>query len=68
MLIYVFRRDENMLFSVPEVTLRKISEIHLISHPGIFAEGHSYRGVLGESSETLRKLHVSAKFPHQEIN
>ena len=49
-------------------TLRKIPKFHLISLCGNFVERHSFRRVLGESPETLRKLCLSTKFPHHEIS
>ena len=39
----------------------------MISWCGNFEERHSFRIVLGESPETMRKLCLSAKFPPQEI-
>ena len=47
--------------------LRKILQFHLISWCGNFMERHSFRIVLGHSPETMRKLCLSTKFPHQEI-
>ena len=41
---------------------------HLISWYGNFAERHIFRIVSGDLPETLRKLCLSAKFPHQEIS
>ena len=38
-----------------------------IPREGNFAERHSFRRVLGESSDTFRRLCLSAKSPHQEI-
>ena len=43
------------------------AKFHLILWHGKFAEKRSFRRVLGRSPETLRKLYLSAKFPHQEI-
>ena len=34
---------------------------------GNFAERHSFCIVSGDSPETIRKMCLSAKFPHQEI-
>ena len=48
-------------------SMRKIRKFHLISWWGNIVERHSFRRVSGESHETLRKLCLSAKFPHQEI-
>ena len=55
-----------------EVSLRKKPKFdliswHLISWCGNFVERHSFRKASGESPETLRKLCLSTKFPHQEI-
>ena len=44
-------------------TLRKISSFHLNCWCGNFVERHSFRIV----SETMEKLCLSEKFPHQEI-
>ena len=48
-------------------SLRKIPKFYLIYWFGNFVERHSFGTVLGESPETLRKLCLSTKFPHQEI-
>ena len=48
-------------------TLCKMSQLHLISWRGNFAERHSFRIILGDSPETMRKLCLSGKFLHQEI-
>ena len=50
------------------LTLHKIPKLHLISWCGNFVERHSFRRVSDESSETLRKLYLSTKFPLQEIH
>ena len=47
--------------------LRKILKFNLIYWCRDFAEMDSFRRVSGKLSETLRKLCISAKFPHQEI-
>ena len=49
------------------LTLRKIPYFHLISWSKNFVEKHSFRIVSGKSPETMRKLCLSAKSPHQEI-
>ena len=51
------------------ITLHKILEFDQISWCGNFLETvrHSFCRVLGESPETLQKLCLSTKFPHQEI-
>ena len=49
------------------LTLHKMSLFHLISWCGSFVERHSFRIFSGESLETMRKLCLSTKFPHQEI-
>ena len=57
-----------ILFSVIwNLILRKMRWSHLISWTWIFMESHSFRIVSGESPETMRKLCLSTKFPHQEI-
>ena len=45
----------------------KYRNFNLISWCGNFVEMHSFRRVSGDSPETLRKLYLSTKFPHQEI-
>ena len=50
------------------ITLRKLPWFHLISWCGNFVERHSFYIVLGESPETMRKLCLFTKFPHQEIS
>ena len=47
--------------------LRKMPQSHLISWCRNFVERYSFRIVLGESPETMRKLCLSTKFPHLEI-
>ena len=47
--------------------LRKIPSFHLISWCGNFVERHSFLIVSGDSPETMWKLCLSTKFPHQEI-
>ena len=49
-------------------TLYRISKFQLISWSGYFTERYSFRRVSGESPETLRRLCLSTKFPHQEIS
>ena len=48
-------------------SLCKIRQFHLISWCGNFVERQSFRTNSGESPETMRKLCLSTKFPHQEI-
>ena len=48
-------------------TLRKIVLFQLISWCGNFVERHSFRIVLGDLPNTMRKLCLSTKFPHQKI-
>ena len=48
--------------------MRKIPSLHLISWCENFVDKHSVRIVLGNSPETMRKLCVATKFPHQEIS
>ena len=50
-----------------KLTLPKIQIFPLISWCGKFVETHSLQRVFGNSSETLQKLCVSTKFPHQQI-
>ena len=47
--------------------LQKIPWFDLISWCGNFAERHSFRIVSGELPETMQKLCLPTKFPHQEI-
>ena len=49
------------------LALRKIPKFHLISWRGNFEERHSFGIVLEESPETMQKLCLSSKFPHQDI-
>ena len=49
------------------VSLLEIPYFHLMSWCESFLERHNFRVVLGESPETMRKLCLSTKFPHQEI-
>ena len=47
--------------------LRKIPEFNLISWRENFMKRHNFRRVSGKSTETVRKLYLSTKCPHQEI-
>ena len=47
--------------------LSNILKFHLISWCGNFVKRHSFRRVLGDSPEIMRKLCLSTKFPHQKI-
>ena len=49
------------------LSLLKIPKFYLIFWSGNFWERYSFRIVSGESPETMRKLCLSLKFPHQEI-
>ena len=49
------------------VSLRKLLWFHLISWYGKFVETRNFRRVSKESPETVRKLSISTKFPHQKI-
>ena len=44
-----------------------IPRFQLIVWCGNFVERHSFHRVLGELSEIVRKLYLSAKFPDQKI-
>ena len=46
----------------------KNTAMHLISLCGNFVERHSFSIVSGKSPETMRKLCLPTKFPHQEIS
>ena len=48
-------------------SLRKIPQFHLISWCEYFVEKHSFRIASANSPETMRKLRLSKKLPHQEI-
>ena len=62
----IFQNQENV--NRPYlITLDKILQFHLISWRGNFVEAHNFRRILVESPDTLRKLSISTKFPHQEI-
>ena len=52
---------------ITQLLLGKKPQFHLISWYGNFAERHSFRIISDDSPETIRKLCLSAKFPHQEI-
>ena len=45
---------------------RAYSAKNMVISPN-FAERHSFHIVSGDSPKTMRKLYLSAKFPHQEI-
>ena len=47
--------------------LSKISKFNLISWCGNFVEMHNFCRASGNLPETLQKLCISTKFPHQEI-
>ena len=49
------------------ISLHKILKFHLNSFCRNIGENHSFHKVSGELPETLRKLRLSTKFPHQEI-
>ena len=60
----------NQIMAYPENSsrsLRKVPLLHPISWCGNFVESHSFHIVSGDSPETMRKLCLSTKFPHQEI-
>ena len=46
---------------------KKNAQYKYFSWCGNFVERHRFRIVWGESPETMRKLHLSRKFPHYEI-
>ena len=50
-----------------ECTLHKIPQVQLFSWGAKFLETHSFQRYLNESPETLQKLCVFTKFPHQKI-
>ena len=56
-----------LTIKTPERPLRKIPKFHLISWCGNFVERQSFHIASGESLETMRKLYLSTKFPHQDI-
>ena len=49
------------------MTLQKIPQFHVTSWCGNYVERSSFCIVLGTSPETMGKLFLSTKFPHQEI-
>ena len=49
------------------IRLRKIPKFYLISWCGNFVERYNFSRILGDSPETLSKLCLSTKFPHQVI-
>ena len=52
---------------IKAIHCKKVPWFYLISWCGNFVEGHSFRIVLGDSPETMRKLCFSTEFPQQEI-
>ena len=48
-------------------SLRKMLQCHLTSWLGSFVESDSFRIVSGVSPETIQKLCLFTKFPHQKI-
>ena len=58
-------RDRSRL--VRYSALHEIPKFHLISWRVNFVKRHRFCRVLGESQKILRKLCLSAKFPHEEI-
>ena len=63
----MFHDEDSMAFEYMKVSLRRIPQFHLKSWCGNFVERHSFRIVSDVSPETIRKLCLSIKFPHQEI-
>ena len=60
---------ENIIFCVLSDIKMEDRNMPLRKIPyGNFVETHSFFRVFGETHETLRKLHVSTKFPPQEIS
>ena len=57
--IYIFIKNNFLLHKMPQ--------FHLISWSVNFVEKHSFRIVSEKSSDTMRKLCLSAEFTHQEI-
>ena len=51
---------------VVQIHYEKYRNFNLISWCGNFTERHSFCIVSGDSPETLRKLYLSAKFPHRK--
>ena len=48
------------------ISQHKIPKFHLIFWCRIFVERHSFRRIVDELPENLRKLCLSTKFPHQK--
>ena len=63
----IYRNAFLKISQMSQETLRKIPKFHLISWCGNFVETHSFCKILSESPETLGKLKVPTKFPHQKI-
>ena len=63
---------ENLIFCVASLSIHleniinAVQKYHLISWCGNL-DRHSFRRVSGDSPETVQKLYLSTKFPHQEI-
>ena len=63
---------ENLIFCVASLSIRleniinTVQKYHLISWCGNL-DRHSFRRVSGDSPETVQKLYLSTKFPHQEL-
>ena len=55
------------LCKIRQVALSKIPKFHLISWNGYFLETHSFRRIFCHSPETLQKLCIFKKCPHQFI-
>ena len=64
---YPYGSFSPILKSNLKFSLRKIPWFHLISWCGNFAARHSFRIVSEDLPETMRKLYLSTKFPHQKI-
>ena len=63
---YLFTSFNNKTDKNDNIHCEKYRSFHPISWCAKFVERHSFRIISGDSTETMRKLCLSTKFPHQE--
>ena len=64
---FLFGLLVELVYDMEIYTHQNIPKFHLTSWCGIFVEMHGFCRVFDHLPESLRKLCVSAKFPHQQI-
>ena len=64
---YGYKVERKIKLSPLKYSLRKTASYHLTSWCGNFVEMHSFRIFSFVLPETIQKLCLSAKFPHQEV-